>query len=275
MNHITCRDERSGQRKFPFPIPAARHCAHGTLNDGYRNSSCFTFQDLSRGSLCIMNTCIDFLDDMTSEEAEHLPFELRAACYAQMAPPDLPRHEPDVQNQPAATTALDQSNEVPRFPYEPLGSNEFRLLHLTGLVNGQISGELIKANFPSTCIFSRTKPLEYTCISYIWGPPSTASSSSRVLINAYPFSVSPNLMSFLTCYVVEKLVIIDDAADDMYLWVDYKSMDTYLWIDQICINQLDFPEKDAASRTDERDLPQREKRNCFVARRPQSGIVSG
>lgn len=162
-----------------------------------------------------------------------------------MSPSDPPCHEPDVQNQSLATTALDQSNKVLRFPYMPLKSSEFRLLHLTGLVNGQISGELVTADFPSTSIFSKTEPPVYTCLSYMWGSPFKADSSSHVLINAHPFKVPPNLMSFLECYVAEKLVITDDAAGDTYLWVDYKSMNAYLWIDQICIDQLNVPEKTA------------------------------
>ena len=184
----------------------------------------------------IINTHTELVGLETPEQVEHLLLELPAAA-AEMSPPEPPRHEPDVQNQTAATTALDQSNKVPPFPYEPLGRNQFRLLRFTGQANGQIRGELI------TAIFSRTKL--YTCLSYTWGPPSTANSSSHVLINDYPFSVSPNLKSFLACYVVEKLVTTDDAADD-------KSMGAYFWIDQICIDQSSVSEKNAqVSRMDE------------------------
>ena len=185
----------------------------------------------------------------TPEQDEHLLLELLIAA-AEMSPPEPPRHEPDVQTKTAANTALDQSNEVPPFLYEPLGRNQFRLLRFTGQANGQIRGELITANFPCTSIFSRTKL--YTCLSYMWGPPPTANSSSHVLINDCPFSVSPNLRSFLACYVVEKLVTADDAADDGYLWVDETSMGAYFWIDQICIDQSSVSEKNAqVSRMDE------------------------
>ncbi|KAF2632357.1 hypothetical protein BU25DRAFT_445422 [Macroventuria anomochaeta] len=229
--------------------PAAWHSAHNTLPYSRHDSSCFVSPGLSHDLLFIMLSRLRSLDGESPEQVEHLLFGPTAAA-APVSPPKPHRHEPGVETQTEFTSAFDQSKEAPPFPYESLGRNQMRLLRLTGQANGQIRGELVTTNFPPGSMFSRTKP--FTCLSYMWGPPSTVDASSHVLINDHPFTVSPNLKSFLACYVAEKLVPIDDATDNKYLWVDETSTGAYIWIDQICIDQSNVSEKNAqVSRMDE------------------------
>jgi len=124
---------------------------------------------------------------------------------------------------------ITQDVDMSIFKYDSIKRHQFRLLRLTGEVNGKLCGELITSNFSSK--YFKTKP--YTCLSYMWG---SSQQTHQILLNSQPFHVSSNLFSFLTAYSTEKLA-------DSFLWVDCTSTDAYLWIDQICIDQGNTAEK--------------------------------
>ncbi|KAH7067042.1 heterokaryon incompatibility protein-domain-containing protein [Paraphoma chrysanthemicola] len=196
-----------------------------------------------------MNNRISFLGEGNPEQVKHLLFGPTAGA-EDVSGTKACREELSVQSQIMATTAVNQGSQAPNFPYKPLQRNQMRLLRLTGQVNGQILGELISTKFPPGSILSKPKP--FTCLSYMWGPPPPANTSSHVLISGHPFLVSSNLKSFLACYLAEKHITIDDSADPQYIWVDETAKGAYVWIDQICIDQSNVLEKNAqVSRMDE------------------------
>jgi hypothetical protein len=63
----------------------------------------------------------------------------------------------------------------------------------------------------------------YEALSYVWGPPEPVNT---IQVNGQPFSVRPNLAAALKV-------------------LRYKDCPRALWIDAICINQLDFAERNS------------------------------
>jgi Heterokaryon incompatibility protein (HET) len=92
--------------------------------------------------------------------------------------------------------------------YEPLGSNDIRLLKPLRQPSNDLSFEVVHVSFSS-------KP-HYAALSYTWGPPGDTHS---VLLNEQPFPIRENLYDALLQLQNSKLV------------------DKYLWVDAICINQ--------------------------------------
>ncbi|KAF4943603.1 hypothetical protein FGADI_13294 [Fusarium gaditjirri] len=106
------------------------------------------------------------------------------------------------------------------FPYEPLKSDELRLLHVKPGDTELIRVELITVK-------SRTSQ-RFWALSYVWG---ARENPATILLNDQPFSITKNLYNAL--YQYRRHVF--DGYDS-----DTKAM---LWVDAICINQNDHVEK--------------------------------
>lgn len=94
------------------------------------------------------------------------------------------------------------------FQYQPLNTNEIRLLKLIYIAPHTIAFELFHA--------SELGNLQYTALSYTWGPPG---DDHDILVNGQRFSIRQNLYDALRRLHLSKLI------------------NQNLWIDAICINQ--------------------------------------
>ncbi|CCT74256.1 related to het-6-heterokaryon incompatibility protein [Fusarium fujikuroi IMI 58289] len=105
------------------------------------------------------------------------------------------------------------------FPYEPLKSDELRLLHVEPGNTGLIRVEL-------RTVKSRTLQ-RFWALSYVWG---ARENPATILLNDQPFSITRNLYNALYQY-------------RRHVFQGYGSEKAMLWVDAICINQNDQTEK--------------------------------
>jgi hypothetical protein len=113
---------------------------------------------------------------------------------------------------------------APSAPYEhaaayahsTLGKNQIRLLQISTFRQGSIACTL-QAFDISSCP-------PYIALSYTWGPPLPV---EVIVVNGKAFRVRRSLWEFLWRTASGRLPFVEH----------------YFWIDQICINQLDAPEK--------------------------------
>ncbi|KAF5250374.1 hypothetical protein FANTH_4474 [Fusarium anthophilum] len=105
------------------------------------------------------------------------------------------------------------------FPYQPLKSDELRLLLVKPDDSGLIHVEL-------KTVKSRTSQ-RFWALSYVWG---ARENPATILLNDQPFSITRNLYNALYQY---RRHVFDENGND-------KAM---LWVDAICINQNDQVEK--------------------------------
>ena len=94
------------------------------------------------------------------------------------------------------------------FQYQPLNSNEIRLLKLLSPSSNSLSFEIKH--------FSLLSKPRYAALSYTWGSPG---NTNPILLNGQHFSVRQNLQDALQQIQISRLV------------------NHYLWVDAICINQ--------------------------------------
>ncbi|KAL9562013.1 hypothetical protein ACKAV7_013936 [Fusarium commune] len=106
------------------------------------------------------------------------------------------------------------------FPYQPLKSDELRLLHVRPGDTDLICVEL-------KTVKSRTSQ-RFWALSYVWG---ARENPATILLNDQPFSITRNLYNAL--YQYRRHVFDGYDSDDREL----------LWVDAICINQNDQVEK--------------------------------
>ncbi|PNP76021.1 hypothetical protein FNYG_10579 [Fusarium nygamai] len=105
------------------------------------------------------------------------------------------------------------------FPYQPLKSDELRLLHVE-----PGDADLIRVELKT--VKSRTSQ-RFWALSYVWG---ARESPATILLNDQPFSITRNLYNALYQY-------------RRHVFNDYGSDKAMLWVDAICINQNDQVEK--------------------------------
>lgn len=105
------------------------------------------------------------------------------------------------------------------FPYEPLKSDELRLLRVEPGDTDVIRVEL-------RTIKSRTSQ-RFWALSYVWG---ARENPATILLNDEPFSITRNLYNALYQY-------------RRHGFQGYDTEKTMLWVDAICINQNDHVEK--------------------------------
>ncbi|RBQ75492.1 hypothetical protein FVER14953_13753 [Fusarium verticillioides] len=105
------------------------------------------------------------------------------------------------------------------FPYQPLKSDELRLL----LVEPG-NTDLIRVELKT--IKSRTSQ-RFWALSYVWG---ARENPATILLNDQPFSITRNLYNALYQY-------------RRHVFNDYGSDKAMIWVDAICINQNDQVEK--------------------------------
>ncbi|KAF5565383.1 het-6-heterokaryon incompatibility [Fusarium napiforme] len=105
------------------------------------------------------------------------------------------------------------------FPYQPLKSDELRLL----LVEPG-NAELIRVELKT--VKCRTSQ-RFWALSYVWG---ARENPATILLNDQPFSITRNLYNALYQY-------------RRHVFNDYPSKKVMLWVDAICINQNDQVEK--------------------------------
>ncbi|KAF5570168.1 het-6-heterokaryon incompatibility [Fusarium phyllophilum] len=105
------------------------------------------------------------------------------------------------------------------FPYQPLKSDELRLLHVEPGDTDVICVEL-------RTVKSRTSQ-RFWALSYVWGARENPAS---ILLNDQPFSITRNLYNALYQY-------------RRHAFEEYDSDKAMLWVDAICINQNDQVEK--------------------------------
>ncbi|KAH7240005.1 heterokaryon incompatibility protein-domain-containing protein [Fusarium redolens] len=106
------------------------------------------------------------------------------------------------------------------FPYQPLESDELRLLNVEAGDNDLICVEL-------KTVKSRT-PQNFWALSYVWG---ARENPATILLNGQPFSITRNLYNALYQY---RRHVFDGYDSDAR---------ALLWVDAICINQNDQVEK--------------------------------
>jgi hypothetical protein len=115
--------------------------------------------------------------------------------------------------------------------YNPLPPRRIRIFTLLpGSLESEIRGEftrlfILDTEFDPGARFGEKLygKRSYEALSYVWGPPEPA---SIIQVNDQPFSVRPNLAAALKV-------------------LRYKDRPRDLWIDAICINQLDFAERNS------------------------------
>jgi hypothetical protein len=115
--------------------------------------------------------------------------------------------------------------------YNPLPPRHIRIFTLLpGSLEPEIRGEFTRPFildtdfYPGACFGEKSYgQRSYEALSYVWGPPEPAST---IQVNGQPFSVRPNLAAALKV-------------------LRYKDRPRDLWIDAICINQLDFAERNS------------------------------
>ncbi|KAG5752873.1 hypothetical protein H9Q70_004508 [Fusarium xylarioides] len=105
------------------------------------------------------------------------------------------------------------------FPYQPLKSDELRLLHVQPGDSDLIRVEL-------RTVKSRTSQ-RFWALSYVWG---ARESPATILLNDQLFSITRNLYNALCQY-------------RQHTFEGYDSEQALLWVDAICINQNDQVEK--------------------------------
>ncbi|KAF5692442.1 Het6 heterokaryon incompatibility [Fusarium denticulatum] len=106
------------------------------------------------------------------------------------------------------------------FPYQPLKSDELRLLHVE-------PGDADSIRVALKTVKSRTSQ-RFWALSYVWG---ARENLATILLNDQPFSITRNLYNAL--YQYRRHVFNGYNNDTMAL----------LWVDAICINQNDQVEK--------------------------------
>jgi hypothetical protein len=80
---------------------------------------------------------------------------------------------------------------------------------------------------------------QYTCLSYVWGPPD---DTYVIRINGKPFHVRRNLWDFLHTVATQRAAAPDsDLKDSSRL--DFENAAKSLWIDALCIDQENNGEK--------------------------------
>ncbi|KAF5720982.1 het-6-heterokaryon incompatibility [Fusarium mundagurra] len=107
----------------------------------------------------------------------------------------------------------------PLFPYQPLKSDELRLLHVEPGDTDLIRVEL-------RTVKSRTSQ-RFWALSYVWG---ARENPATILLNDQPFSITRNLYNALYQY-------------RRHAFDGYDSDKVMLWVDAICINQNDQVER--------------------------------
>ncbi|EWG55806.1 hypothetical protein FVEG_13753 [Fusarium verticillioides 7600] len=105
------------------------------------------------------------------------------------------------------------------FPYQPLKSDELRLLLVKPGDTDSISVEL-------RTVKSRTSQ-RFWALSYVWG---ARENPATIVLNDQPFSITRNLYNALYQY-------------RRHVFNDYGSDKVMIWVDAICINQNDQVEK--------------------------------
>ncbi|KAF5962343.1 Het6 heterokaryon incompatibility protein [Fusarium bulbicola] len=105
------------------------------------------------------------------------------------------------------------------FPYQPLKSDELRLLLVKPGDTGLIRLEL-------RTVKSRTSQ-RFWALSYVWG---ARENPVTILLNDQPFSITRNLYNALYQY-------------RRHVFLGYNSDKAMIWVDAICINQNDQVEK--------------------------------
>ncbi|KAG4261538.1 hypothetical protein FPRO03_11555 [Fusarium proliferatum] len=105
------------------------------------------------------------------------------------------------------------------FPYEPLKSDELRLLRVE-------PGDIDVIRVELRTVKSRTSQ-RFWALSYVWGARENPAS---IVLNDQPFSITRNLYNALYQY-------------RRHVFEGYDSEKAMLWVDAICINQNDQVEK--------------------------------
>ncbi|KAK3714693.1 hypothetical protein LTR37_007673 [Vermiconidia calcicola] len=128
------------------------------------------------------------------------------------------------------TDPIDSSNwslEGPPKSYDPNAKYE-KCDHECPLRSRQIGSDLYAylvvadvAHFTGAIIHEQQRRVQYTALSYTWGP---ADFCRPIIVNGIVFPITENLFACLQ-------------------HLRHQSNSTYYWIDAICINQLNLPEK--------------------------------
>jgi hypothetical protein len=116
------------------------------------------------------------------------------------------------------------------FVHEPLQLNTASI-RLVEILNPHTDGTI-------RCSIRHTKiayPLQYTCLSYVWGSPDT---THWILMNEKPMRVRQNLWEFLRTVSdkKEKSNVSDESLRISTCYYD-------LWVDALCIDQTNEKEK--------------------------------
>jgi hypothetical protein len=80
---------------------------------------------------------------------------------------------------------------------------------------------------------------DYTCVSYVWGPPD---ETHVININNQPFRVRRNIAMFLATVAYE-LAPADSESDFAHWPLDVRQAGKTLWIDALCIDQTSKVER--------------------------------
>ncbi|KAF2870691.1 heterokaryon incompatibility protein-domain-containing protein, partial [Massariosphaeria phaeospora] len=107
----------------------------------------------------------------------------------------------------------------PFFKHQPLDHEKpsFRLI--------KFLPDVSQLNGPVRCeIYHDTVDSDYTCLSYVWGPPLPDDKMAQIYINNKPFLIRPNLWEFLK--VARR-----------------KFAHRPIWIDALCIDQSNTKER--------------------------------
>ncbi|KAH7381191.1 heterokaryon incompatibility protein-domain-containing protein, partial [Phaeosphaeria sp. MPI-PUGE-AT-0046c] len=174
--------------------------------------------------------------------ASNKPKSPKSARASQDLKSTSPRPNPEVDDSPLATVASrSTSPDTSYFVHEPLRL-DIPSIRLVELLSPSENGT-IRCAIRHTTLDAKTEfgtHLDYTCLSYVWGPPTPNRS---ILMNGKLFKVRENLWQFLRAISSPELQRSTDGDGMGDHELEIKPWFKNLWIDALSIDQANLLER--------------------------------